>query len=302
MIFGKSVEHRWLASGLGFAVVFASCSQAPEPDLLTPSACFYDEQSDVYLVSNVHGSPVAKDDNGFILQISPIDGTRTAWVSGEQDDVTLHAPKGMAVVDGVLWVADIDVLRQFDLTSGAQLSDVTIPGATFLSDVSAAPDGTVYCTDAGLDENFEPTGSDAIWRIHPDGVPTALMKTPALGHPMSLVARDGGIYVVSWRDGAFFEVDYRGVRTELGVAPQGNLQGLVRVAKANSKTGNQKFAQPMWYASSSAGKAIYRFGMTGAVAAMPMRLEDAAGLGYDSRRNCLLIPLAGSNRVRIEQL
>ena len=201
-----------------------------------------------------------------------------------------------------MWVADIDVLRQFDLNSGAQLGTVTIAGATLLSDVTAAPDGTIYCSDAGLNGDLEPTGTDAIWRINRDGVAIALIKTPDLGQPMSLVARAGGIYVVSWRDGTFFEIDYRGVRTNLGSAPQSKLQGLVRVAKAGSRNPDQKFTQPSWYASSQAGNAIYRFGMTGGVAAMPMRLEEAGGLGYDSLRNCLLIPLSGSNRVRVEQL
>ncbi len=298
----NAINRSGLVSALALALGGASCSRMPEPDLAMPSACYYDEVSDVYLVSNVHGSPTAKDDNGFILKISPTDGTRTAWISGDHSDVTLHAPRGMAVVGEVLWVADIDMLRRFDRSSGAQLDSINIAGATLLSDVTAAPDGTIYCSDAGLDGDLQPTGTDAIWRINREGVATALIKTPELGQPMGLVARAGGVYVVSWRDGAFYEIDYRGVRTDLGVAPQNKLQGLVRVANANSGSGKQKFAQPSWYASSWAGNAIYRFGMTGGVAAMPMRLEEAADLGYDSRRNCLVIPLSGSNRIRVEQL
>src|SRR5687768_18220722 len=64
----------------------------------TPESAFYDEAADVYLVSNINGSPAAKDDNGFISRVSP-DGTPTLkWIDGAAPNVTLHAPKGLAVI------------------------------------------------------------------------------------------------------------------------------------------------------------------------------------------------------------
>jgi hypothetical protein len=61
----------------------------------------WDEQADVYLVSNINGTPFAKDDNGFITRVTPGDEPalgESPWIDGKRDDVTLDAPKGMALV------------------------------------------------------------------------------------------------------------------------------------------------------------------------------------------------------------
>jgi sugar lactone lactonase YvrE len=295
---------RWLFRPLSVLLPLWSvaCSKGKEPSFQTPESCYYDVAHDVYLVSNIHGGPLEKDGNGFILKVSPEDGSRTMWISGEQAGVTLHAPKGMAIAGEVLWVADIDVLRKFDRNSGEPLGEVVIPGATFLNDVSAGPDGSVYCTDSGLDSKFAATGTDAIWRVAPDGVVAALIQGVDLGQPNGLSAQPGGLYVVSWRDGTFYQVDYRGMRTDLGKAPQGQLDGLVRAVVASKGPDGKESKAPAWFATSWVGSAIYRFDLAGAVTAVPVRLEQPADLGYDSKRNCLLVPLFGSDRLHVERL
>jgi hypothetical protein len=290
------------ASVVLLAMCTAACGGGPQPSFSTPESCYYDAQNDVYLVSNIHGAPLAKDGNGYILKVSPVDGTRSEWISGGQTGVTLHAPKGMAISGDVLWVADIDTLRKFDRNSGAPMGDVAIPGATFLNDVSAGPDGNIYCTDSGLNEDFGPTGTDAIWRVTMAGEVTAVVKGVELGQPNGLSAQVGGIYVVSWRDGTFYEVDYRGVRTDLGKAPQKKLDGLVRVEVATTAADGSKTIAPTWFTTSWEGRTVYRFGLSGSGAAMPVRLEQPADLGYDSLRNCLVIPLFGENRIHVERL
>ena len=39
--------------------------------LMTPEAVIHDPDQDVYLVSNINGSPLEVDDNGYIAKISP---------------------------------------------------------------------------------------------------------------------------------------------------------------------------------------------------------------------------------------
>jgi sugar lactone lactonase YvrE len=285
--------------------VVSSCGNGPQPDFATPECVCYDAVADVYLVSNIHGALLDKDGNGFILRVSPEDGTRTAWISADQTGVTLNAPKGMAIVGDVLWVSDIDVLRKFDRNSGAPMGEVAIAGATFLNDVTAGPDGSVYCSDSGLDAKFAPTGTDAIWKVAVDGQVSALVKGVELGQPSGISAQKAGIYVVSWRDGTFYQIDYRGTRTDLGKAPHAQLDGLVRVEAAAVGTdgdGGNKSSSPVWYSTSWQGNAIYRFAVTGGATALPVRLEQAADLCYDPKRNCLVIPMFGENRLHIEQL
>lgn len=271
--------------------LLAACSAPPKPGFDTPESALHDPVGDVYLVSNIHGQPLAKDNNGYIAKVSPDGSMERYWIQGGRGGVTLHAPKGMALAGDVLWVADIDVVRKFDRRSGAPLGEVAIAGSSFLNDVSVGPDGSVYCTDMGLDAAFEATGTDAIWRITPDGSLRALAQGPELGQPNGVVARERGVYVVSWRDGTFYQVDYDGRRTDLGRAPQPQLDGLVRHARSGDATAAE------WLTTSWAGKCVYRFDTSGACSTLPQRFEQPADCGLDERRGLLLIPLFGENRL-----
>src|SRR5271165_2403955 len=103
----------------------------------TPESVFYDADADRYLVSNINGKPGEPDNNGFISVLSP-DGAVTTlkWIEGGKGKVKLDAPKGMAVVKGVLYVADISAVRMFDAKTGAPKGDVKIDKSTFLNDVA----------------------------------------------------------------------------------------------------------------------------------------------------------------------
>lgn len=278
------------------ALPFAACASSTAPGFDTPESALHDVQSDVYLVSNLNGAPLAKDNNGYIARVQPDGGMQRHWIQGGARGVTLHAPKGLAIAGDVLWVADIDVVRKFDRATGAALGEVPIPGSTFLNDVSVGPDGSVYCTDTGLNASFQATFTDAIWRITPDGEVRVLAQGAELGQPNGLVARDRGVYVVSWRDGTFYEIDYQGRRTDLGRAPQAQLDGLVRVAAAG-ETGKGE-----WLTTSWAGQCIYRFDTSGVCTTLAPRYEQPADCGLDAKRSRLLVPLFGANRLELLQL
>lgn len=265
------------------------CGRGAPESFDTPESVVHDVADDVYLVSNIHGGPLAKDNNGYIARIDPISGAgERYWIQGGRDGVTLHAPKGMALVGDVLWVADIDVVRKFDRKSGRPVGELAIPGAGFLNDVAADAAGTVFVTDTGLDAAFAASGTDAIWRIK-DGVLTALAKGPELGQPNGIVAKDGGCYVVSWADGSFYQVDGGGRRTPLAKAPSGGLDGLVRVVAADGAVA--------YYATSWQSKGVVRFDVTGGCTVLPTTLEQPADCGYDAVRRLLVIPLFGENRI-----
>ncbi len=266
----------------------AACSGTP-PGYDTPECVVHDVEADVYLVSNIHGKPLDKDGNGYIARVHPDGSMDRYWIAGGKNGVMLHAPKGMALAGDVLWVADIDVLRRFDRRTGAPLGEVAIAGATFLNDVSAAPDGTIFCSDSGWDASFAPTGTDAIWMIAADAPPVAIAKTADLGQPNGVFARDSAVYVVSWRDGTFYEIDRKGRRTDLAKAPTAQLDGLVRVEGEGGKG--------VYHATSWAGRCIYRFDLMGGVTALPGELEQPADLGFDAGRNQLLVPLFGADRL-----
>src|SRR5207253_7934041 len=113
---------------------------------LTPESVLHDSVQDIYFVSNINGSPTAKDNNGFISRVKP-DGAveNLKFIEGARNGVTLNAPKGLALQGDTLWVADIDVIRSFNAKTGALIDSVSLAklGAVFLNDLAVTPTGAV---------------------------------------------------------------------------------------------------------------------------------------------------------------
>ena len=123
-----------------------------------PESARYDRDLDVWFVSNVNGTPTAKDNNGYISRLRP-DGTpyNLKFIEGGKKGVTLNAPKGLSIIGDTLWVADIDFARAFNKRTGAPLANVTIRGKLrFLNGSAVGPDGAIYMTDTGV--SFGPKG------------------------------------------------------------------------------------------------------------------------------------------------
>src|SRR5207249_1999393 len=123
--------------------------------------------------------------------------------------VTLNAPKGLTIVGEDLYVADITVVRKFDRITGAPKGQIAIPGATFLNDLTN--DGTsVYVSDSGLKAGtggaFEPTGTDAIWKITGD-TPEKIAGGEDLKRPNGLEFVDGKVWAVSFGSNKLYEID-----------------------------------------------------------------------------------------------
>jgi len=113
--------------------------------LASPESAYYHPQSNSIFVSNINGGVLAKDGNGYLTRIA-----MGGKVIGEKWAEGLNAPKGIRSVGMTIWVADIDEVVGFELTSsGARLaSRVKVEGAQFLNDLATSPDGTIYVTDS----------------------------------------------------------------------------------------------------------------------------------------------------------
>jgi hypothetical protein len=149
----------------------------------TPESVLYDPTGDRYLVSNINGDPSAVDGNGYILELSP-DGrvTNPKLIAGGMNKVRLDAPKGMAIVGSELWVADLTVVRKFDLKTAAHRGDIQLPAATFANDIAATPDGGAYVSDSAVkfvDGAPQPSGTDQIFLIDKAGKVKVLASSGA---------------------------------------------------------------------------------------------------------------------------
>lgn len=259
----------------------------------TPESVLHDAEADVYLVSNINGGPLDKDDNGFISRVSPSgDVLALRWIDGASPDVTLHAPKGLATIGDTLFVTDIDVVRLFHRETGAALGAWAVSGATFLNDLAVGPDGTLYLSDSGLRagaEGFEDSGTDAVYRVV-HGEATAIASGADLGRPNGLVVTPAGIIVVTFGSGAVYRLDpATGARTDLPMPEQGQLDGIVRANDGSLLL------------SSWRAQAVYRLREETTYAIEHDSLPAPADIGYDARRRRVLIPLFTEDRVVITQ-
>ena len=279
------------------SVSAAATKVAAIAGFLTPESVLDDSAQDIYFVSNINGGPLAADNNGFISRVRP-DGAIEVlkFIEGGRGGVTLNAPKGMAVLGDTLWVADITVLRAFNTRTGVPIDSVKLDSlkAVFLNDVAIAPNGAIYVTDTGIrfDDvgNVLHPGPDRVFRVGPDRKVTVAVRGDTLGRPNGItldavgrrfiIVQYGGKAVLAWKPG--------------DRAPS-------VIAKGAGGFDGVEMIGGKVVVSSWADSSITRFDSTQGtkiIAGVP----SPADIGYDPKRNRVLIPILTGNRVEIWQL
>lgn len=198
-----------------FAAVFVLCADVVVQAFTVggfqnPYGVMVDSGGGFIYVSNINGAADAEDDNGYISRLR-LDGKidQIRFIDGAAKDIQLNAPKGMAIAEGRLYVADITKLRAFDLKTGRKLFDVNfgdLPVGHFY-DVSTGPDTAFYVTDGP---------GNIIYRVD---VPkqhevTTLVEGSSLGQPHGIVwlAPKQMFMVSSWGTGQIIALDRSGKR------------------------------------------------------------------------------------------
>jgi DNA-binding beta-propeller fold protein YncE len=183
--------------------------------LESPNSFVGDLSGKEYFISNINGEPEARDNNGFITKLNA-EGKiiHLKFIQGGAGDVLLHAPKGMALVGAILYIADLDQLKAFDKTSGQLIATVSFPTASLtrvsLTDVAAAPGGILYVSDQA---------ANSIYRVDPsiDHRVDLLIHDERLAGPAGIAIhpRTNHLIVVSWEKGRILEITPDGQLTEL---------------------------------------------------------------------------------------
>lgn len=112
------------------------------------------EYGDFYFVTDVGNKlePMAVDGDGRIWKLKK-DGEEadSMFVTG------LNAPKGTAIIGSVLYVADIDKIKGFDVNTGDKKLEVDLSstGAKFLNDLTVKDENTLYVSSTDLNKIYE---------------------------------------------------------------------------------------------------------------------------------------------------
>lgn len=263
--------------------------------LATPESVLWDATRNVWYVSNINGSPLGKDDNGYILRLN-LDGATmdsVPFIDGADADITLNAPKGMALVGDTLWVADIDAVRAFDVNTGNTVTTLELgaQGATFLNDVAAAGDGMIYITDSGISFNADGSvthpGKSRVFAISGRNAREAVvLPAESAANGIAFDAANNRWLIVAFNSPNIFAwtADSDSVSV-LGTGPGGG-DGLVVLNDGRVLYSSWADSSLTLFADSTSAQ--LRGG-----------LPSPADLGYDSRRNLVAVPLFQDNRVEI---
>lgn len=133
-------------------------------ELPAPESAVYDPASGNIYVSIIDGGPLEKNGTGRIAVISASGELKNpALVSG------LHSPKGLALHDGRLYVADIDELVVIDVAAAEVVARHIGEEAQFLNDVAADADGNVYVSDMLANRLYRLNGGEfRVWNEDPE--------------------------------------------------------------------------------------------------------------------------------------
>ena len=214
-----AIQRPGLSGSCSLVIASPLDAQITVTELQSPYSFVNDPLEKGYFISSVNGEAETADNNGFITKLDPNGKLlNLKFIQGGKDDVTLHAPKGMALVEHVLYVADLDTLRGFDTATGKPVMALTIrsPAASqserpqaSLSDVTFDGKGHLYCSDQK---------ANTIYRVDLAAQTVSVLVTDrALAGPSGLAVhpKSGQIIAVSWDKGKISEISPEGVVTEL---------------------------------------------------------------------------------------
>jgi hypothetical protein len=264
----------------------------------TPESVKYDADLDVYFVSNINGNPSSKDGNGYIARVKPDSAGASTVIDtlarGGQKGATLNAPKGMAIVGDTLWVADIDAVRGFNRRTGqpTRTIDLASMQATFLNDIASDGAGTIYITDTGIrfkaDGSMGAPGKQRIFRVKAGEAPTIAIEGDSLRNPNGI---------------AWDNANSRFIVGPFGDAPlmtwkPGDPAPATLAAGSGQYDGVEVLADGRVLASSWADSSIHVV-TNGQMRTLVTGVAAPADIGYDTRRNRVLIPLFNGNAVEV---
>lgn len=167
------------------AAILSTAMPAIAEPFAMPESAVYDAANGRVIVSNINEGFTEADGNGYLSTINT-DGTliQQDWVTG------LDAPKGMAIWEGRLFVADVRGLVEVDLDAATIVALHKAPSAQFLNDVTASEDA-VFVSDLM---------TNTIWRLE-SGSLSPWITNSVLSHPNGLAWEGERLLVGSWGQG-----------------------------------------------------------------------------------------------------
>jgi hypothetical protein len=293
-------QTRSLVAALGVASALAVTAPATAMQisgLESPQSFLADPATNSYFISNVNGDPGARDNNGFITKLNgnaEIVGFK--FIAGGLNNTTLHAPKGMALIENILYVADLDMLRAFDKNTGQTITTVTFPaqksssGSMSLIDIAAGSQGLLYISDMGGNTIYQVDTAhqhQVSVLVHDDRLagPTGIAVHPKTGH----------VVAVSWDKGHIMDITPDGMLTEL-------VSNSFFTSRFQNLSGVDFDRWGNMYVSDLTKGKVWRMQPNKKFQVIAEYLPTPADIGVDRVNNLILVPYVQANVAEVNGL
>jgi sugar lactone lactonase YvrE len=234
-----------------------------------PESVLFDRGRNVLYVSNIEGNgPWDKDGKGSIGKLGT-DGKVIAaeWITG------FNAPKGMAMHNGKLYVADLSELVVIDIEKSAVEKRIAVAGALGLNDVTADPAGVIYVSDSRTKKVFRVENGNAT------------EYATGLQGPNGVLYYDNKLYVLD--AGGMFTVNTDRSLSGIAEAMDGGTDGIEHIG-GNSFIVSS-WAGKIWYVNSDGTKEL--------LLDTSKEKKNTADIGIDAENKIIYVPTFWKNTV-----
>ncbi len=268
------------------AILFSSLPYASAMELTglqDPESIIMDTTTGHYYISNINGLDAEKDGNGYITKILKGELVTVMRFIGDQETgYILDAPKGMAIVGGKIYIADIDVVKCFFVETGKFDRQISMPARDSYLLIDIVSDGreNIYISDAL---------NDVIYLVNIENdAASVYVEGQLLGGPYGLFydKHTNHLFVAASKSGEI-----------LNISPKKE----VEVLKTGLTELNGIFmdrSSDLFVASMSQGE-IYRIKRKGdgKLTLFQSGLDSPANIAFDSINETILIPQRKAHKV-----
>ena len=249
-----------------------------------PYGIAVDEKTGYIYVSNINGGYDQRDGNGFISRLNKdgkVDTMR--YIGGTSKGVALNSPKGMEIVEGKIYIADLNQLRVYDLKLARFLYNINFGDYLIrhLIDVTTGPDGAIYVTDGP---------ANTIYRVDVkmQHEVTVFASGDFLGQPHGICwypARE--LFVVAgWNSGQLIEFDKSGKQQVLPAVSANTIEGCAVDTFGNT------------YISSESLDVVFKVAHNFAMYGFALGQQSPVGLAYRKDDQQLMVVSLDANSVQ----
>jgi DNA-binding beta-propeller fold protein YncE len=246
-----------------------------------PECALPDPETGDLFISNVQTATEGfwvEDGQGYISRRKADESEPRKWRDTARSAL-IHAPKGMCLLNGVLYAADISRVLRFPLQRETQDPPIAIDGARRLNDM--ATDGkAIYVSD---------TANGQVYRI--EGENQSIVPAPRAANGITFW--DGKMYGVSWSDHDVYELDPEGRRPAKAL----NLARYFR-----NLDGIEALEDGTLAVSDFVGNKVCLVSADRSKVATLVPIESPADIGVDRKRGFLYIPQFHKDQVAVYKL